>query len=49
MTPEHVRRAYAGVWYPRPAWRRWETIAAIVGTVLVLVVFIAPVWRWVMS
>lgn len=49
MTPEAVRYAYAGVWYRRPAWRRWEVIAAIVGTVVVLVAFGAPVVRWALS
>lgn len=48
MRPDNdpVRYAYAGQWFPRPRWMRWEVRGAVAGVVLLLLAYGLPVWRW---
>lgn len=47
MTPDRVRYAYAGVWYPRPAWRRWEVLFLSALATVVVIAFVWPVAAYV--
>lgn len=47
LTNDRVAYAYAGTYFPRPAWRRWEVIALALLATAAVVAFGWPVAAYV--